>query len=116
MEERVSRISLGRNLGKSCNGHNQRRRGSSIGSVSAWHSSGPEFDPHVRHILSWRLRHEKIIYGHSPSSTDSRRAVVIYQRKNVHKKLVNCLGSLPRNGVVRVTDRARNVIKCVEGP
>ena len=34
--------------------------GSSIGSVSAWHASGPEFDPHVRHILSWRLGHEKI--------------------------------------------------------
>ena len=27
-------------------------RGSSIGSVFAWHASGPEFDPHVRHILS----------------------------------------------------------------
>ena len=26
-------------------------RGSSIGSVSAWHASGPEFDPHVPHIL-----------------------------------------------------------------
>ena len=23
-------------------------------------SSGPEFHPHVRHILSWRLGHEKI--------------------------------------------------------
>ena len=27
-------------------------RGSSIGSEFAWHASGPEFDPHVRHILS----------------------------------------------------------------
>ena len=35
-------------------------RGSSIGSGSAWHASGPEFDPHVRHILSWRLGHENI--------------------------------------------------------
>ena len=34
-------------------------RGSSIGSVSAWHASGPEFDPYVRHFLSWRLGHEK---------------------------------------------------------
>ena len=33
-------------------------RGSSIGSVSAWHASGPEFDLHVRLILSWRLGHE----------------------------------------------------------
>ena len=35
-------------------------RGSSIESVFAWHASGPEFDPHVRHILSWRLGHENI--------------------------------------------------------
>ena len=35
-------------------------RGSSIGNVSAWHESGPEFDSHVRHILSWRLGHENI--------------------------------------------------------
>ena len=31
-----------------------------IGSMSAWHASGPEFDPHIWHILSWRLGHEKI--------------------------------------------------------
>ena len=35
-------------------------RGSSIGSEFAWHASGPEFDPHVRHILSWSLGHENI--------------------------------------------------------
>ena len=35
-------------------------RGSSIGSEFAWHASGPEFDPHVRRILSWRLGHENI--------------------------------------------------------
>ena len=35
-------------------------RGSSIGSEFTWHASGPEFDPHVRHILSWRLGHENI--------------------------------------------------------
>ena len=35
-------------------------RGSSIGSVSASHASGPEFDPHVRHIHSWRFGHENI--------------------------------------------------------
>ena len=26
----------------------------------AWHASGPEFDPHVRHTLLWRLGHENI--------------------------------------------------------
>ena len=35
-------------------------RGSSIGSEFAWHANGREFDPHVRHILSWRLGHENI--------------------------------------------------------
>ena len=35
-------------------------RGRSVGSVSSWHASGPEFDPHVRHILMWRLGHETI--------------------------------------------------------
>ena len=34
--------------------------GSSIGSEFAWQSSGPEFNPHVLHILSWRLGHENI--------------------------------------------------------
>ena len=34
----------------------------------------------------------------------------------MHSVLVNCLGGLPRNSVVRVTDRARNDLKCVEGP
>ena len=33
---------------------------SSIGSESAWHASGPEFDPHIWHILAWRLGHENI--------------------------------------------------------
>ena len=35
-------------------------RGSSIGSKFAWHASGPKFDPHVWHILLWRLGHENI--------------------------------------------------------
>ena len=36
----------------------------------------------------------------------SRKAVVTYWRKYVHKVLVNCLGdlSLPRKSVVRLTD------------
>ena len=35
-------------------------RGSSIGSEFAWHASGPKFNLHVQHILSWRLGHENI--------------------------------------------------------
>ena len=40
--------------------HNFTGRGSSIGGEFAWHASGLEFDPHVWHILSWRLGHENI--------------------------------------------------------
>ena len=68
--------------------------GSSTGSVSAWIASGPEFDPHVRHILSWRLGHEKEFYGHSPSSAGSRRAVVSYTK--LHKECALSTGKLPR--------------------
>ena len=32
------------------------------------------------------------------------------------KVLVNCLGGLPRNSVVRINDCTRNDLKCVEGP
>ena len=73
-----------------------------------WHASGPEFDPHVRHIRSWRLGHEKIstailplrliqegVYNvhlliilkrgcSSMYRKKERRAVVSYCRKNVH--------------------------------
>ena len=31
-------------------------------------------------------------------------------------ELVNCLWGLPRNSLARLTDRARNDLKCVEGP
>ena len=64
-------------------------------------------------VETWSGKH---FYGHSPSAADSRRAVVSYWRKNVHKVLVNCLGGLPRNSVARLTDRAWNDLKCVEGP
>ena len=40
-------------------------RGSLVGSVSASYASGPEIDPRVRHIVSWKS---------FPSSADSRRA------------------------------------------
>ena len=37
-------------------------------------------------------------------TADSSRTVVSYWQKNVHLVLVNRLGSLPRNSVVRLTD------------
>ena len=32
------------------------------------------------------------------------------------ERMVKCLGGLPRNSVARLTDSARNDLKCVEGP
>ena len=62
-------------------------------------------------IWSW-----KHFYDHSHPSADSRRAVVSYWRKNGHYVLENCLGGLSRNSVAKLTDRARNDLKRVEGP
>ena len=45
----------------------------------------------------------------SPAA-DSSRAVVSYWQKDVHLVLVNRLGSLPMNSVVRVTDRLDMII------
>ena len=56
---------------------------------------------------TWSWKH---FYGHSPSSADSRRAVVSYWQRNVHYVPVNCLWGLPTNSVVRVTDRAWNYL------
>ena len=58
-------------------------RGSSIGSVSAWQASGLKFDPHVRHILSWKLGHEKISTAilHLPLIQEEQLSIL---RKNVH--------------------------------
>ena len=44
-------------------------------------------------------------YGHSLPTADSSRAVASDWQKNVHLALVTHLGSLPRNSVVRLTDR-----------
>ena len=45
-----------------------------------------------------------IFYGHSFPTADSSRAVVSYWWKDEHLVLVNRLGRLPRNSVVRLTD------------
>ena len=55
----------------------------------------------------WSSNH---FYSHSHSNTDSSRAVVSYWQKDVHLVLVNCLGSLPRNSVVRLIDHLNMTI------
>ena len=66
---------------------------SAVGSASDSRARGPGFDTRSGHILSF-------------SFADSRRAVVSYWQKYVHKALVNSLGglNLPRKSVVRLTD------------
>ena len=49
-------------------------------------------------------------YGHSLPTPDSSRAVVSYWRKDVHLVLVNRLGSLSRNSVIRLTDHLHMTI------
>ena len=66
--------------------------------------------PGMRGVWSWNN-----FYGHSLPSTDWRKAVVSYWRKNVHQVLVNCLGGLPRNSVNMLNDRARNYLKVSKG-
>ena len=56
-------------------------------------------------------------YGHSLPSTYSRREVVSYLQKNVHRVLVNRLvgRSLPRKSVVRLTDHPTMTIAVDRG-
>ena len=74
-------------------------RGSSVGSVSAWHASGPDFVPHVRHILSWRLGHEIISTAILPLP------LIQEEQLSVNGECALSTGKLPRrlvrNSVVR---------------
>ena len=88
-------------------------RGSSTGSVSAWHANGPGFDPHVRHILSWRLGHANISTAILPLPLIQEEQLSVTGERLCTKY---CLEGLPRNSVFKVTDRARNDLTCVEEP
>ena len=78
---------------------------STFGSTSDSRARGPRFDTPV-----WP--HTFV----SPSA-DSRRAVVSYWRKKVHKVLVNRLGGIgqPWKSVVRLTDRPHKTIDVYHG-
>ena len=54
---------------------------SSVGSMSALYARGPEIDPCVRQILSWKLFSLSLI---------QEEQVISYWHKNVHYILVNC--------------------------
>ena len=81
----------------------------------AWHGSGPEFDPHVRHILPWRLGHENISTAIPPLPLIQEEQLSITGQRSALST-----GKLPRRLVqeqmARLTDHAQNNLKCVEGP
>ena len=58
--------------------------GSWIGSMSTWHASGSEFDPHIRHILLWGLGHEKISAAILPLPLIQEEQLSVAGEKNVH--------------------------------
>ena len=69
-----------------------------------WYSGGRRFDPRSDHIFFVEIWSWNNFCGHSLPSTDSSGAVVTYWWKYGHLVRVNRLGSLPRNGVARLTD------------
>ena len=77
---------------------------------------GMEFDPHVRHILPWR-------FGHWIISTAIFVLFRWFKKSSYQVLAKECApstGKLPRRLAQeqcgKVTDRARNDLKCVEGP
>ena len=61
-----------------------------------------ESGPAIFFRWDWSWNH---FYGHPLPTAESSRAVASYWRKDVYFVLVNRSGSLPRNSVVRLTDR-----------
>ena len=72
-------------------------QGSSIGSMSTWHASGPKFDPHVRHILwqnisymfqvnlhkkiySWKMKLEAIIKSKNEPTHEILALFVLHKK------------------------------------
>ena len=84
--------------------------GSSVGCRSAWHADSRRFNLQVQQQTFVKIWSWNNFYGHSRPTADSSRTVVSYWQKNVHLVLVKHLGSLPRNSVVRLTDRLNMTI------
>ena len=80
--------------------YSQAGPGSSVGCASAWHVDGRGFDHVVR-------QHSFVTIGHEIISTDilSIPLIQVGQLSVTVERMCNRLGSLPRNSVVRVSDR-----------
>ena len=85
-------------------------RASSVGCASARYVDGHGFDPYIRQHSFLETGHEIISTAILSFRWFMKGVVVSYWWKTVHKVLVNCLGGLPWNSVVRLTD-----LESVEG-
>ena len=83
-----------------------------LGAVARSEASIPEFDPHVWHILSWRLGHKKNSTAILPLPR-FKKSSCQWLAKECALHTSKLLERLPRNSVVRATDRAQNDLKCV---
>ena len=78
--------------------------------------SGTEFDPHIWHILSWRLGHEKISTAIVPLMLIQEEQLSVTGELMCTKYWKSLPRRLAQKQCVRVTDCTRNDLKCVEGP
>ena len=85
---------------------------------------GHWFDPHVRqNILSLRFGHENFSTTilslpliQEGQLTVTGKGMGIKYCQLMAKEWALSIGGLPRNSVARLTDCARNDLKCVKGP
>ena len=112
-------ILLSGTIGKKISIHfGQAGRDSSIGYPSAWYADDRGFDPQVRQHSFVKFGHEIIstVILSLPLIQEGQLSVTGERMCTKYWHIVNCLGSLPRNSVERLTDCARTDLRCVEGP
>ena len=81
------------------------RRGSSVGSDAARDAKCTAIDPRIRHILSKRFGHENISSAILPLSLVQEEQFQFMAKECILSTGKPPLGGLPRNSVVRTTDR-----------
>ena len=69
-----------------------------------------------RSFFHWNLIMKTFLPPFSPFCWFKKGRTLSVAGERIDNVLVNCLGRLPRNSVARLTDHARNDLKCVEGP
>ena len=83
---------------------------------SRWYSGGRRFNPRSGHISFIEIWLWNNFYSHSLPNADSSWAVVSYWWNQEHSVMVNCLASLPRNSVDRLTDQLSVTVTVLTWP